>query len=282
MYKNGQSSRQGRDMSWSQSSGGSRESSQGNEDNNWSQGSDNSNGSQGSQDNNWSQGSGSSNNSFQYATRMNAVLVTNLPPNTTLKELLEKIAIAGPFGKLYSAHLRTASNPNQDPTSRALVTFFSKEARVHFLAYVVNQGICIKSRPIRAAETETPAPETIEPEGSRDSRVVILEGYTLEELHKILSNMRISMERVEKVYKFKAPGRGRHLGVIFTGYANANILVRALAPAKTKRAYYGRDPIEAGVRTGYDYMKSIPGDLHIEVYIVKWFYEENQEEDSED
>ncbi|KAM7196637.1 hypothetical protein V8F33_005977 [Rhypophila sp. PSN 637] len=262
MYRNGESSRQGRDMSWSQGSGGSNGTSQGSRDNNWSQGSGDSQNSQGSRDNNWSQGSGSSNNRFRHATRMNAVLVTNLPPNATLKELLEKIAIAGPFGKLYSAHLRTASNPNQDPTSRAL-------------------GICIKGRPIRAAETETPAPETIEPQGSRDSRVVILEGYTLEELHKILSNIRTSMERVEKIYKFKAPGRARHVGVIFTTYADANLLVRALASAKAKRAYYGRDPIEAGVRTGYDYMKSIPGDLHIEVYIIKWFYEENQEEDSE-
>ncbi|KAK4212567.1 hypothetical protein QBC37DRAFT_374975 [Rhypophila decipiens] len=256
MYKNGQSSRQAWDMSWSQGNGGSNESSQGSEGNNWSQGSGDSNGSQGSRDNNWPQGSGSSNNSFQCATRMNTVLVTNIQPQTTLKELLEKIAIAGPFGKLYSAHLRPVSNPRQDPTSRALITFFSKEAVVHFLAYVCNQGICTKGRPIRAAETETPAPETIEPEGPRDSRVVILQGYTLEE--------------------------GSSCRSYITTYADANLLVRALAPAKTNRAYYGRDPIEAGVRTGYDYMKSIPGDLHIEVYIVKWFYEENQEEDSED
>ncbi|KAM7214413.1 hypothetical protein V8F06_010170 [Rhypophila decipiens] len=196
--------------------------------------------------------------------RDSTLAITNLPTNTTMKELMTRIAVAGPFGKVYSCHLEnkpTPVNPNMpkgEQQLKAYIAFFSRDSGHYFMAYVSDQGICVHGRPMRVWWSSTPVPERIEIVDKHASRTILVEGpagMTKSRLDDILRKHGINPNGIHDWAIETRSSTKKEAYLQFNSYAVAAAAVRVLDSLVNPPgifAEYARDPIDVGVNTAWD------------------------------
>lgn len=222
----------------------------------------------------WAHSSDSSSGSDDSkSTRANTVEITNLDSNTTHARLLVPLMIAGPFGKVYSINIKmTEANGKLGAT--ALVAFFKKESCHHLEAYANVQGILVMGRLIKVSQSKEKAPETIEPQGRDDSRVLLFEGknhlLTQDNLLKMLAQHKIRESHIQTKELLWKTATISKVVVAFTSYHDAYRMFKAVHKSYDPddlRVSYGRDPMETGVKTYVDTAQSTPDGHQLKVRI---------------
>ncbi|KAK4212563.1 hypothetical protein QBC37DRAFT_374971 [Rhypophila decipiens] len=196
--------------------------------------------------------------------RDSTLAITNLPTNTTMKELMTRIAVAGPFGKVYSCHLEsqpTPVNPNMskgEQQLKAYIAFFTRDSAHYFMAYVNDQGICVHGRPMRVRWSSAPVPETLAIVGRHDSRAILVEGpagMTKPRLDDILRANGINPNSIHDWVIETVSSTKKEAYLQFNTYTVAAAAVKVLDSLVNPPgifAEYARDPVDVGVKTAWD------------------------------
>ncbi|KAK4212564.1 hypothetical protein QBC37DRAFT_374972 [Rhypophila decipiens] len=191
----------------------------------------------------------------------NTLLITNLPPNVNIKNLLDRITIAGPFGKLYSAHISTVNpwDPYAPPFPHAVLAFFRNEDALHLHNFMNKMGICMGRHVLVgqfARYNFLPEVDVAEDGNDQDpSRTVLVTGPKwLMTRDNLVTKIKINhLKPFHRIVQVKETAEERQFAVLFTCYSNAK---RAISIFKSRKnavkAVYGRDPMAVGVKTKVD------------------------------
>lgn len=189
------------------------------------------------------------------------LLITNLPPDVTIKTLLDRIAGAGPFGKLYSAHLdkQNPFDPNCRPIPYATLAFFRDEDTRSLRNYINDLGLHLHGYTLHAEFTQSkPIPERDDPNQDphpNPSRVILVTGpkYLLTRANLITKLEQNDLVPFHRVMEIQDTPLERKFVVLFTSYSMAK---RAMSVVKSRKnevtTVYARDPIEIGVKVVAD------------------------------
>lgn len=212
--------------------------------------------------------------------RDSTLLITNLPRNTTMQDLMKRITIAGPFGRVYAVHLekkpsvqmttRGSSSTSQAKTTTmrrgggdcptqpeveviAYLAFFARENAEYFLAYVSEIGLCIAGRPMTVRRSTTPVPETLIIAGKDHSRALLIEGphtVTLYNIERVLARIGLQPRHEQDLIIETVSDTRKEAYLLLTSYEAASKALRefnSLSGADVS-AVYARDPVETGVK----------------------------------
>ncbi|KAM7196644.1 hypothetical protein V8F33_005984 [Rhypophila sp. PSN 637] len=190
--------------------------------------------------------------------RDSTLAITNLPANTTMKELMTRIAVAGPFGKVYSCHLEnkpTPVNPNM-PTGeqhlKAYIAFFTRDSAHYFMAYVNDQGLCGSGGALHLFRRSSRFV------GKHASRTLLVEGpagMTKSRLDDILRKNGINPNGIHDWAIETRTCTKKEAYLQFNSYAVAAAALRVLDTLENPPgifAEHARDPIDVGVNTAWD------------------------------
>ncbi|KAM7196643.1 hypothetical protein V8F33_005983 [Rhypophila sp. PSN 637] len=191
----------------------------------------------------------------------NTLLITNLPPNVNIKNLLDRITIAGPFGKLYSAHISNVNpwDSYAPPFPHAVLAFFRNEDALHLHNFMNKMGICMGKHVLVgqfASYSFIPQVDDAEDGNDQDpSRTVLVTGPKwLMTRANLATKIKINhLTPFHRIIQVKEMAEERQFAVIFTSYSDAK---RAISTFKNRKnavkAVYGRDPMAVGVKTKVD------------------------------
>ncbi|KAM7204647.1 hypothetical protein V8F20_003431 [Naviculisporaceae sp. PSN 640] len=190
--------------------------------------------------------------------RMNTVLLSNLPPHATVPDLLDRLTICGPFGRLYSAEIFKCYNSQWDggPSEelKARVAFFTTESSQLLLSHVDGPGIVFDKYIMEAEWSPVHVKETDGPDDPDASRVVVITGPT-----SVVNKRDVVFTKLSKALGEKAEfqlvmsrerGSEWDLFLVLTSYSAAKKAIH-LIKQNCKHgvsASYGRDPMETRVK----------------------------------